>query len=496
MESPSVESGEFPTLYASDMEEPSPYQAALFHLQQGLMALRAMSAGRDQRRRVVQEEMCALQQQALSLLHLHFSPEDVEGAASTFGQRLRRHRKEAQLTQEELARLAGLSPSLVRKLEQSVVAPTRTALLSLCAVPELKLVPSALGASDTGKEGGTRVSPNWYVPPGFDSVQMIKDFGQQLNSSGGRIEQTHVYLDHKSALDWIAVCNAGHVAAWREATPLAPAAKQLRELTGPVGLDVIALGPGDGKTEVRLVQRLLEHYDDPSIRLYLVDASQPLLSRSFKHAMDTLDDQHGLFVCAIQGNFHHLARYTQLHYTPARSHRRRIYTLLGGTVGNLENEPEFFRHSLVAAAPGDVLLLDFTLAVPDASSAEEIWKRDPALRRPITPLHERWLKGPLLRYCTGITDAKLSYDLDLSRPIPGSYGINFVADVRMMGGQSHRFGLWSARRYGLPELVKSLRMLGWEAIGQYPYGETDVGHPSCLLVLQKRHDGRGSLKQT
>lgn len=495
MESPSVESGEFPTLYAYDTVEPAPYQVALFHLQQGLLALRALSPGKDPRPRVVQEEMTALQQQVLTLLHLHFAPDDQLTQQSTFGQRLRRHRKDANLTQEDLARMAGMSPSLVRKLEQGVIAPTRTSLLTLCSVPELKLLPSALGSTDTGRDSGAKVSPNWYVPPGFDSVQMILDFGQQLNGSGGKIEQTHVYMDHKSALDWIALCNAGHVAAWREATPLAPAAKQLRELTGPVGLDVVALGPGDGKTEVRLVQRLLEHYDNPSIRLYLVDASQPLLSRGFKHAMDTLDDQRGLFVCAIQGDFHHLTRYTQLHYTPARSHRRRIYTLLGGTMGNLENEPAFFRHSLVAAAPGDLLLLDFTLAVPDAATPEELWKKDPALSRPLTPLHERWLKGPLFRYCKGITDAKLSYELDLSRPIPGSYGLNAMADVRTLGGHPRRFCLWCVRRYSLSDLVKSLRMLGWEAIGQYPYGGADVGHPSSLLILQKRHDGSDSLRQ-
>ncbi len=494
MESPSVESGEFPTLYATDNEEPAPYQAALFHLHQGLAALRALTAGRDQRRRVVQEEMCALQQQILSLLHLHFSPDELVGELASFAERLRQHRREAQLTQEELAKLSGLSPSLVRKLEQGVLTPTRTALLSLCAVPELKLVPSTLGVTDSSKEGNARVSPNWYVPPGYDSVQMIKDFGQQLNGNGGKIEQTHVYLDHKSALDWIALCNAGHVAAWREATPLAPAAKLTRELTGPVGLDVIALGPGDGKTEVRFVQRLLEHYPDPSIRFYLVDASQPLLSRGFKHAMDTLDDQPGLFVCAIQGNFHHLARYTQLHYSPARSHRRRIYTLLGGTLGNLENEPEFFRHSLVAAAPGDLLLLDFTLAVPDPKDTNDIWKRDPALRKPITALHERWLRGPLQRYCVDITDAKLSYDLDVSRPVPGSYGLNFMADVRILGGLTHRFCLWSVRRYELMQLVSSLRVLGWETVGRFPFGEVEVGHPSNLLVLQKRHDGRMSLR--
>ncbi len=89
---------------------------------------------------------------------------------------------------------------------------------------------------------------------------------------------------------------------------------------------MIALGPGDGKTEVRLAQRMMELYEDPSIRFYLVDASQPLLSRAFKHAMDTLDGQSGVFVCAIQGNFHHLARYTQL-LTPRHAHAdKNLYT--------------------------------------------------------------------------------------------------------------------------------------------------------------------------
>ena len=117
------------------------------------------------------------------------------------------------------------------------------------------------------------------------------------------------------------------------------------------------------------------------------------------------------------------------------------------------------------------------------------------MSRPLTPLHERWLKGPLFRYCKGITDAKLSYELDLSRPIPGSYGLNAMADVRTLGGHPRRFCLWCVRRYSLPDLVKSLRMLGWEAIGQYPYGGADVGHPSSLLILQKRHDGSDSLRQ-
>ena len=146
------------------------------------------------------------------------------------------------------------------------------------------------------------------------------------------MEQTYVYLDHKSALDWIQLCNTpSYIASHRESMPHGAIAKRIREVVGPVGLDLIALGPGDGKSEVRLVQQIQEESDRPNIRFYLLDASQPLLSRAFKHAADTFGDDPGVFVCGIQGNFHHLPRYMQLHYTPARSHRRRIYIMLGNT---------------------------------------------------------------------------------------------------------------------------------------------------------------------
>lgn len=486
MDSASLDSGEFPTLYGASTMEPTPYHAALFHLQQGLAALRDLSPGRGPARRQIHQNLIELQQQVLSLLHIHFAPDDPSALRTSFGERLRQQRDEAGLTQEQLAQLAGLSPSLIRKLEQGSKEPTRNTLLQLCAVPELKLIPGAVSAMPTSRDGVGRVTPNWYVPPGFDSVQMIADLAQQLNGSGGDIEQTHVYMDHKSALDWIALCNApDYSAGFRDSLPIRAAAKRVRELAGPVGLDVIALGPGDGKNEVRMVQHLLEVFEQPSIRFYLVDASQPLLGRAFRHAMDTLDDHPSVFVCAIQGNFHHLARYTQLHYTPARSHRRRVYTMLGGTLGNLEHETQFFRNALVAAAPGDLLILDVTLAFGPADDPAEVWRRDPALGRPVPVAHERWLRGPLGRYCIGLTDVKFSYQLDTDRPIPGSYGLQFIADASTTGSPPRRFCMFNIRRYSQPELTRCLSNVGWDAVGQFSFG-TEIGRPSLLLIFQRR----------
>lgn len=486
MESPSLDSGEFPTLYAAGTIEPVPYHAALFHLQQGLAALRSLSPGRGPARRKIHQDLLELQQQVLSLLQIHFAPDGTSNETASFGERLRHNRDEAQLTQEELAHLAGLSASLIRKLEQGSKPPTRNTLLSLCAVPELKLAPHALASMAVSPGHGSRVTPNWYMSPGFDSVQMIADLAQQLCGSGGDIEQTHVYMDHKSALDWIALCNEPHyTATFRDILPLGPAAQRLREVAGKVDLDVIALGPGDGKNDVRLVQYLLDTKEQPSIRFYLLDASQPLLCRAFKHAVDTLDGQRGVFVCGIQGNFHHLARYTQLHYSPARSHRRRVYAVLGGTIGSLENEPQFFRSALSAAMPGDFLLMDVALTRASADQPEEIWRQDPVLSGPVPPSYESWLSGPIRRYCPGATEIKFSFQIDTDRPVAGSYSIQFMADVKTIGSAPRRFCMWNVRRYSVPELARCLKNLGWDLVSQHPFGST-VGRPCALLLLKRR----------
>lgn len=484
------DSGEFPSLCASDRLEPAPYHAAMFHLQQGLQALRTLSPGRGKVRHAAHHQLLELQQQVISMLHIRFASDEERTSQESFAEHLRQHRTEAGMTQDELAQLSGLSLSLIRKLEQGKSAPSRNALLSLCDVPELKLVPRALNSLAASRDASSKLAPNWYVSPGFDAVQMLGDLAQQLNGGGGSIEQTYVYMDHKSAFDWISLCNSpGYTANFRDILPLGPAARAVRELLGQVGLDIIALGPGDGKNEVRMVQHLLESSEEPSIRFYLVDASQPLLSRAFKHAVDTFDDQPGTFVCAIQGNFHHLARYTQLHYTPARSHRRRIYTMFGGTLGNLDNESQFFRSALVAAAPGDLLMLDISFAFASPDNPAQVWSSDPTLARPIPPAHERWLGGPLWRYCTGVTDVKFSYQLDTDRPIPGSYGLQFIAEVNSTVSPPRRFCVWNVRRYNQSELTRCLSNIGWDSVGQFQFGQPG-GSTAALLIFRRRHDGR------
>ena len=84
-------SSEFPSVIADDTSQPSAYQAALFHLRQGLQALCELSPGKDQEKKQAHEEVLVLQRQILQLLHLHFSPERETSGARSFGDVLRQH---------------------------------------------------------------------------------------------------------------------------------------------------------------------------------------------------------------------------------------------------------------------------------------------------------------------------------------------------------------------------------------------------------------------
>ena len=491
MQVESANSSEFPSVLSGDTLEPSPYQAALFHLRQGLQALGDLSPGSDRVKRQAHDELVSLQRQVLQLLHVHFAPS--RDARRRFGDVLRQHRSEAGLTQEQVADYSQLSLSLIRKLEQGTKQPGRTALLSLCSVAELKLVPSEVTTLPAVREYSHRLAPNWYVSPGFDSVQMMSDFGQQLNGGGGSMEQTYVYLDHKSALDWISLCNTpSYIASFRESMPHEANAKRIHEVVGNVVLDQIALGPGDGKSEVQLVKQIRQHCDEPNIRFYLLDASQPLLSRAFKHAADAFDDDAGVFVCGIQGNFHHLPRYMQLHYTPARSHRRRIYMLLGNTIGNIEHEPYFFQNAFAGAAPGDLLLFDADYSFTTSNDPAQIRSQDPALSKPVPEGHQRWLGGPIRRYCHDVQDVSFSFRLDTNRPLAGSYGLQFIAKVSLPGQRTKEFCMWQVRRYDPASLVQCLRDFGWEPIGQIPFSGSRARPPQAAFLFQKRHARSGS----
>lgn len=416
--------------------------------------------------------------------------ESAEGGSIEWARLLRERREAAGFSRAELARRAGIAEATLKRIESGLRPPSSDVLLRLLATPELRLrevPPAALG----GDGAAPGFSPNGYFPPGVNAIELWQEMIRALNGQGGHVDQTHLYLDHHSAAAWQSLATHETRLPERAAMPLDAAATAILDSTGPVSLDVVALGPGDAREEVRLTQHLLDDPRHRDIRLCLLDISQPLLSAAMEYATRVLDDPKWVSVMAVHGNFHHLPRYRHLLHGPQSAHRRRLVTMFGATFTNLQNEPLFIRNGLGGFGPGDLLLFNAGQARAPTDQPDEIRKKDRALADRDNPNVTRrelavreWICGPLRRYVDGLQDVTITAELDLaSCPVPGSYAVVRRATVTLSNGEIRTFSLFSMKRYDEKGLVECFRQEGWDSVARWHAG---TGLPSILYLFRKR----------
>ena len=390
-------------------------------------------------------------------------------------------RQELGWSQKQLAERAGLSAKHIARIEHGV-EPGASALASLLGVSELGLLPTQrVEPLDL-----PATAPNWWIAPDYLPLRMLHDLRRQLQGSGGALVQASLYLDHQSAEEFLAcVQRPDYLHAYRQLLPLDAAVKHIKECVRSAGVDVIALGPGDGILETQLVEKIASDAKN-DIRFYLLDISHPLLSMAFRHAEDTFASKRGVFVCAMHGNFFHLSRYPQLHYRPTQAHRRRLYTMLGFTFANLENERHFLQQSLSGAAEGDLLLVDLNLAQGAPDDVETLRKKEPSLSNgALDDIMARWLSGPIRRYAEDVTKVDTFVRLDPYCPIPGSYALEFVASCHLGKTQRKEFALVHARRYQVEPLSGALRSIGWATVAALKFGGTSREPTHALMLFQR-----------
>lgn len=405
-----------------------------------------------------------------------------------FAERVVRAREAIGLSQRELAERSGLSARTIVNIENGKRAPAQETILRLLMVRELgiglKEVPWRVVARP---EVGSL--PNCWIAPGYESLKMFADLIEVVNGPGGKVEQTMMYLDHRSAEDWRELTQqSAYVTKYRDRVPLGTIAQTILADTSHLRLDVIALGAGDGRLETRLMEHLLDgsqaQHKPTDLRFYLLDVSQPLLIEAYQHAAKQVG-LRGASVTAIQGNFHQWPRFTQFHYTSEVAHRRRIVTMLGLTMGNLENDANFFQQTLIGLNPGDLLLLDVLMAPEGVDRPEDIQRTDLALRDGPSAAHKKLLSGPFHRYCENLKAIELRYALSPFGTVMGKYAIDMVAEVELRDGQRRTFSsLFRYTRYDTALLASIMRSIGWELLTSAHFGQ-DHGKPSNAIMLFK-----------
>lgn len=404
------------------------------------------------------------------------------------GADLIQRRKAAGLTREMLAQRAGLSPSTLRNTELGMRAPTRQTLMHLQSVPELRIEtePPRLAGREARESG---FAPNCWLAPEYDAIKLHNDMKMQFAGRGGHIEQTYLYLDATSAAAWCTFADQESYTRRRMAMPLGQVAKHIAESVGSAGLDVIGLGCGDGRDEVRLAQCLLEAAPSRNLRLYMLDISQPLCCAAYRHAAQVFGDQSTVSVYAIQGNFYNLQRYSQLLSTPQRAHRRRVVCMFGNTLANIDNEVLFVRNSLVGFSPSDMLLISVPQAMASADQPDEILRNDPRLSRQIPAgsgisRHDQQLIEVVTRYVEGTRGVELTAVLDRTAcVVPGSYAADICATAKLSSGETKQFSILHVKRYDRALLDQTMAREGWEPVAHWLYG-VDY-HPMWLLLYRR-----------
>lgn len=417
-------------------------------------------------------------------------------ALRAWGADLMQRRQAAGLSREVLAARAGLSDSTLRDVEKGRRAPTRTTIMHLQSVPELRIETGPPQYAAGREARASSFAPNCWLAPEYDAIELHNDMKMKFAGRGGNIEQTYLYLDAVSATAWCAFAEQESYTRRRMEMPLGLVAERIAECVGNVGLDVIGLGCGDGRDEVRLAQCLLEQAVSRNLRLYMLDISQPLCCAAYRHAAHVLGHYGTVSVYALQGNFYNLQRYSQLLSSPQRAHRRRVVCMFGNTFANIQNEVLFVRNSLVGFGAGDLLLLSVPEAMAPADQPDQIVRKDRRLSQQIpaqagTSLHDQQLIGVVNRYVEGARSVELSASLDRTAcVVPGSYAADVRATVKTSSGETKLFSMYLSKRYDRASLDQTMASEGWEPVADWRYDA--MYHPQLLLLYRRvRRPGDG-----
>jgi len=191
-----------------------------------------------------------------------------------------------------------------------------------------------------------------------------------------------------------------------------------------------------------------------------------------------------IHVLALHGDFHQLRLFEPLVAGENAYSRRRLYTLLGYTLSNLEDELRFFESVAACAAPGDLYLVDLQTAFASPDKPNEIQAKDPSLRGAPPRAYADWMTGPIRRYGRGVREVTLEHELCTECVVPGSYAINLIASVELVTGQRKPFVVGRFKRYDPARLGEWLGARGWSVEMMRLYGGP-TGKGAALMLLKR-----------
>ncbi|MFO0579023.1 MAG: L-histidine N(alpha)-methyltransferase [Polyangia bacterium] len=419
-------------------------------------------------------------------------PEEDESAASDqarvaepnflLGKQIRIRREAAGLSRAKLAKKARLSEATI-KLMESRGQVSRRGFLLLCKVKELGFSPADFGSEeplddflgvspDARAPARVPISPlNAYLAPAVDVLSLHQQQRHALQGRGGVLPPFTVYLEPASVEDY----RRWYDLTWRRFESRNALCSLLPVLLavlrkGRRRLDLISLGCGFGESETNLTQLLAlgDEALDVDVSLCLVDLSLPLLSAAVRKAHYLLGANPEVRCWGVHADMEQLGPQRDILYDPRR---RRLFTLLGGTLGEVDSESRLLRQSIASVAePGDLFLFDVDLAAASSPMPSALWARFTAWQLGVVRRAQPDLRG---------------LELDLVQTPPTGWATKeheLVASGQAPDGTARRWTLGRSRRYSTDHLSRQLEGCGWRVLHVLRFGDRD---PAALVLCER-----------
>ena len=388
----------------------------------------------------------------------------MKNRAESFGSRLSFRRHALKMSQRALGTASGVGHATIQALERGSGLPTIKTVEALATA--LHISPGWLGFREGNSQAVTL-----DVAADFDPVAILSQV-QEAISRNKPIEQSAKYLDQRGVRYWLEVVR--NQAAFVEKMPLLQIAQEIALASRGLPVDVVGLGCGTAEHEIALA-RLLNGLSVPT-RLALIDISVYLLIAGYQQARQTLRE-YAIDISALVGDIYHFPKHSESLLGSPVKHRR-VFCLFGYTFGNLRQEEDLFQRALAepASRPGDLLLLDITLARPNPETEPSLNNERSAEFR---ALMEGFVSSPIHSIIGTANSVVVEPRLEPGK-LPGSYVINLYGRYQI--GHETRFqSLAVVMRYDAGSLSRYLEQQGWRVLNQYSYD----GSAAAILMCQK-----------
>ena len=284
--------------------------------------------------------------------------------------------------------------------------------------------------TDILQTGRDKMKDNEWDVNHADAVTLAKEVVSMLENSQKPLVNKYLYLGPHGAAAWEAVETSGSFSIKRHARNLLKnnfdeILNMIQEDSNETGADVVSLGTGAGNDDVDILSLLWER-DQTEIALFAVDLGGDLLHRAMKKISKSFNRQtERKYATSLGPICIDISEIYTLrpHFSKHKKHHKRLYHLLGLTLGN-NNELTFLNQISDGMLPGDYLLVgvDFCLDNPswkaqsEASYANTEWAID------------AFVSGPLKTAIALAQNPKIDLHFDGIFVTPSGYQCDFLQE--------------------------------------------------------------------